>query len=84
MLTSVTLGFFFHKLILVILCQIIESIPFFFNVCINKSEKSLTVTFIAAAQGSSVVPSSAKVDFLKLQNGRYNNVHSFYDLHPLV
>lgn len=57
---------------------------FFFNVCINKSEKSLTVTFIAAAQGSSVVPSSAKVDFLKLQNGRYNNVHSFYDLHPLV
>ncbi len=41
-------------------------------------------TFIAAAQGSSVVSSSAKVDFLKLQNGRYNNVHSLYDLHPLV
>uniref|UniRef100_A0A0D9WYE1 phosphoglucomutase (alpha-D-glucose-1,6-bisphosphate-dependent) n=1 Tax=Leersia perrieri TaxID=77586 RepID=A0A0D9WYE1_9ORYZ len=35
----------------------------------RKSEKSLTVTFIAAAQGSSVVSSSAKVDFLKLQNG---------------
>lgn len=43
MLTSVTLGFFFHKLILVILCQIIESILFFLNVCINKSEKSLTL-----------------------------------------
>uniref|UniRef100_A0A0E0LK23 phosphoglucomutase (alpha-D-glucose-1,6-bisphosphate-dependent) n=1 Tax=Oryza punctata TaxID=4537 RepID=A0A0E0LK23_ORYPU len=48
--------------------MIIESI-LFLNVCINKSEKSLTITFIAATQGSSIVSSSAKVDFLKLQNG---------------
>jgi hypothetical protein len=41
--------------------------------------KEAYVTSIAATQGTSAVASTEKVDFLKLQNGRYNKVYTFYD-----
>lgn len=37
------------------------------------------ITSITATQGASDVLSIDKVDFLKLQNGRYNKVSTLYD-----